>query len=387
MAIKQSKRLNFSPNEAMAYGDLNDMQKVTTQRSWEIPGYSDLLGTVRFQNSFSPSFSAAFNAPTDLQKICFTKGAGITLTPATLTLYLSNGFLGTYNAAVAPQEFGLSSPAPAMRWGWIDDPSGETVTVAAASPAQFVYSLIWVSFAETASDAQARHFKSAASGAKSSAATAKRLSTVGTLGVTNGTSAAIPTMPALPPGKSLIGITKQSSTLITQVYDCTVPFGPLRETVFRGKDMFKSNATEGASGSILSFGAAGLGVAQAYVSADPKERILGFEILHTLNGSTAVITMVRAENNTAVDILGSQPFQLTGGTDFTADGTLRNLQINCLGQPIASGGVLKPPLWGHGRYYKTDTWDGHSNEGLAISLLSNDGVRDIRGIRMYSIIG
>lgn len=382
-----SKIVNFSPNEAAAYSDQTDIQKALTQRAWEFPDYSNVLSADWFVHG-APSYGGVFGAPTDLKKLVFTKGAGLSLISSGFDVQVYPGFLGIYPGAAGPVEFSLAAPTPSMRWGAVALTGGVSPgTIAVANPggALEMYSLIEASFTETASETTARHFKDAATGALSSASTAKRRGLPLTISVNNGSAAAAGTavIPTLTAGKSLIGYTRQTAAGIQEVFDCTIPFGPMMEKVFFGRDCYHSNATESSSGRVLTFGA-GVGVAQYFLASNPRERVVGIRILHALT-SGATLGLNRNQDNTAADI-GTIPFLLTGGTDFPADGTKRELVINTMGAPIASGGVIRPPVWGAGYHFKHDGGlESFSNETLGLGVITSSACA-IYGVRLHSVI-
>lgn len=76
MPTKKSKVVNFVPNEALGFNDLNDIQKALTMRAWEMPAFSNVLTPQRFVDVGGASYAGTFDAPSSLRKIAFTMGAG-----------------------------------------------------------------------------------------------------------------------------------------------------------------------------------------------------------------------------------------------------------------------------------------------------------------------
>lgn len=390
MGTKKSNTVNVSPGEALSYNDLLDIQKALTQRAWEVPGYSDALSAMRFLDGVG-SYAGAFAAPANIAKIVFTKGAGLYMPPPIgFNLLVYDGFAGIYNGTTDPGEFSISSPNTKMRWA-INSQSPSLTTLAVGNPggggASEQYSLIEATITEATSEVATRHFKDSATGALSTAATAKRRSLTLNFFVNDGFAAAVGsgTLPALTAGRSLVGYTRQTSAGIQEVYDCTVPFGPIRERVLFSKDAILSgNFVAGTTPQTIT--SPGFGATASYFPmGDPRERLVGFSLLHAMNGVCSV-SLLRTEANTTV-ALAAKPFTLTSAADFTADGTQRELFVNTLGPPIATGGVIKPPVWGGGHYHKHDgSYATYSNESLNLAV-SAAGASSIYGLRVFSIVG
>lgn len=377
MAKAKSKIVNFSPNEAMAYADLNDIQRALTQRAWEWPNYSNVM--TPYRELGGTTWDAAFDDPTLCRKVAFTKGAGLAMGSSVLNFAVVSGFLGIYTAVLPPAEFGLTSPNPSMRWACITNL--ETVAVTAAAAGQERYSLITASITDLAEDLQARHFKSAATGVKSSANTAKRRALTLTLGTEPGVSAAISTavIPALPAGQALVAVVLASDAAITKVYDCTVPFGPIQENIyFPGTHGLYTNVTVNAGVSARGTFAAS-GICRFFVRGSGLERILRLDIRHALPAG-AFVQLSKWQDNlyTAIQLL-------EGGVDFTADGTSRRLVINTLGNPISSGGDVRTvPIWGQGGHIK-EAETSFGDDCLCVEFLADSGT--LTSLRVKSVVG
>lgn len=380
-----SKIMNFSPNEGLSYGDLNDVQKAMTQRAWEWPEFSNVIATQRFIDGV-PSYGGSFGNTTTQAKLVFTKGAGLFLLNSGFVVSVYPGFAGIFSGSTGAVEFGLSSPTPSMRWAAV---SVLEALPAVSNPGGALeqYSLIQAKITDATTDSQSRHFKSAATGAKSSAATNKRRALSLTFTIKDGIAAALgtATIPALDAGESLVGYTRQTAAGIQEVYDCTVPFGPMKERVYFAREMYRSAGTLSINEHINTF--TGACMHEVNLGGDPRERIVGVDVLHTMNGASANIKFWRAQGTAVVDLATLGFPAAVGGTDFTADGTQRTATLNLMGAPVASGGIIRPPVWAGGYTFKHDGgFVTLSNETLVLQVYSNDGApRTVQGIRVYSV--
>jgi len=184
-----------------------------------------------------------------------------------------------------------------------------------------------------------------------------------------------------------------TSAGIQEVSDATIPFGPMRERVFRGPDFELTGPnlpTIGTSG-VINFSMAGAGVVNIFPSSDPRERIVGIEVMHDFNGVNANVAVVRTQGSVNMVVEPVASFGFTGSTDFPADETVRSFLINAISPPLALGGdFFTPPLWGGGYTRKHDGgWATERNEGLGIYISSNYAVstRKLYGVRVFSVVG
>lgn len=351
----------FSPGEMMNEQDENDIVTMATQRAWETPDYSHVLGLYRIlQVSYGLAFGA--NANVYGEKIAWTKGNGLVMSKSTLTLSIDAGFVGKYMSSSPPAVLDLpaGTAAPRMRWGYILN--GEQSNVfAAASAGKEYYALVEMDMVQTI-QSDTRHFEDDATGVKSSQSVEKRITHTPTFyyttfGAEANPGSALP--PALTAGRALVAMVLISETQIEKIIDCTIPWGPA--CVWSAPPARSYSHTVGFapedSGPMKAAANGDIVVIPCPFPGDSSCRILGVQIRHDLtNTSPAKIESIQYGYDAGSALINTLADSFPGGAT--------TIFIPMVGSPIYAGYF---PLWGHGTTQKDNTISPFQHAAIRIT--------------------
>lgn len=322
----------------------------------EVPDWSDYITQTHLNGL---GYYATFDGVNVVMtQLAFTKGAGLQMTFAGLTLTIRGGYLGALESADVPDP-DVGAP-PRMRWAKIGNGT-VAPTVSAAAGGQERYSLITASISATSA---------------------------AVITVVNGTSAAIGTAvrPALPVGQKLLAVTRQDASTIVDLYDYSMPAGALEVRNYLPKRdglAYDYGAgmtwtpTTGSDVGAMQKAVTGSQILAIPILGNPCERLLAFDLVHqlSLGASLELITMSGFGT-----IIGgfhhlSPAYAIPS---FGQDGTFKTTRI------IVSNdvGSTSFPVWGHGSYRKAQYPIDNTLALLVTTATTGDKVH---ALRTYSV--
>lgn len=325
-----------------------------SSKAKEVPEWSDL---VTQNHMIGLGYYAAFdNASYVPSVLVFTKGAGLLMAYAGLTLTIRAGYLGILNSDdAADPDVAVASQ---MRWAKISNSA--LPTVAGASAGQERYSLITAVISA---------------------------SMVATISVTNGTSAAVgaAVRPALPGGQALLAVTRQNDTNIVDVFDYSMPAGPLEVRNYIPKRdglAYDYGAgltwtpTTGSDVGAMQKVVTGTQSLAIPILGNPCERLLAFDLVHQLSiGSTIELITMNGFGTIIGALHHLSPVWLQ--PSFGQDGTYKTARL-----VVSSDvGSTSFPIWGHGSYRKAQY---PIDNTLALLITTATTGDKVHGLRTYS---
>ena len=375
-----TNRTTFADGVGIASQDLTAIGVGATQRAWESPAYANLLAFELFGLS---SYDSVFNGPSmTLQSGVFTIGGGLAASATGFNSLAGAGYVGIWDETrMNPPQ--ATDTVPRMSWTWA---SGDIFnTHAAATSGSTRYDLVHCALIRTALSVT-RHFKDAATGAKTSSSQVIGEQLSLDVQVTTGTqSTGTPALPALPTGRHALYAVRVSDTAITEVHDFAIPVGTLRtsESIVASSPGVDVSGFNWVSASIYGYAMESSAAGDMYIfppdgmRGNANSRLLGFSINHRLSTGDAV-SLVK------VPLRNSPPVLLNVVTTAigTINGTLlEGTPVDLRGIPVSS--PLWSPVWGNGG--RSRIHDAHSTVALLIHAVGAGSI--VFGVTWYWIQG
>jgi len=346
---KDSPLVLFNDGEQCVADDYNAQQNVLTQRAWEVPGYSDLLSFARFGvgGGYDANLSGG---PWHIKQGVFVKGGGLLPLKSGLTSSLGGGFLGTWSGFDTGLGYPLDVSVAPSRLQWVYLPPGAWSHNHNPAPSgQFRYDLVTCAITTVEGGETIRSFADDVTGALTSTVDNKLSSLTldldPTTAVVQGAAGATPSLPVVPGGRRVLYCVRVSDSAITDIFDCTVPAGPLiTSETLPAKDALlpaSSSWTNTVSGGGISTGgivttSAGQSMtipAPSAMRGDPNLRMVGVAIRANLNAgdSLALYRLDSSVDGGALNLIAD----LTGS--ITTGGALGTILVDLRGLPALGG--------------------------------------------------
>ena len=378
----------FNDGEEIEETDFNALQNALTLRAWEVPGFADMVAF----DQFGSNYDAVFIGADGRNGGVFTKGGGLLPTASGPISTLHPGMLGIWNRP----GYGIPDSDPlaarSVRWFYLATSWAYTHD---ATSGGYRYDLVSCASTEAAGVPTARPFQDGTTGIATSVTVNKE--TVLTLDlatsptVTKGGeagSAAAAQIPALPSGRNLLYYVLLHGSAITNVYDCTIPVGPLITAIaYPAFSHYDTWPTEEGAIAASASGTAIL-VPPSSFAGDPSVRILGFTMCAgLLPGDTVRMVALAGKGGTTTNIGGDL------STLFTRDSSLYVTTIDLRGLPCGAGALPavagNGPLWANGRNDKAPSISDVTNilSSIAIAVTAAGGGTTIEAVTWYAIRG